>query len=97
MARFRGEVAGGRGVASRLGHATRGLYVVAQSYSGDVTVQLFDVDGEDHCSIRIESHNGGPGAIYLYRGSIADMLNKNKHAAIVQATIAAFAPDLLVA
>jgi hypothetical protein len=97
MARFRGEVAGGRGVASRLGHATKGLYTKTQSWSGDVIVEMFDVDGADHCRIKIANHADGCTAVTLYNGPIGDALDKNKHAVIVQTTIAAFAPHLLVA
>lgn len=40
MARFRGTVAGGRGEASRLGHATTGLRTIAKGWGGKIVVSL---------------------------------------------------------
>jgi hypothetical protein len=73
MARFYGTVQGGRGQASRLGHANTGLDVTAQSYSGDVVINLFNVNGEDHVRIVAREHKGGV-ATQLYIGPIKELL-----------------------
>jgi len=97
MARFKGVVQGGRGVGSRLGHKTKGLTTIARSYSGDVFVRLYVNDEDVDCAvIRVENHHSNEPSVTLYHGPIADMLNKDKHAVIVQTTIGAFAPELLV-
>lgn len=75
MARFYGTVQGGRGQASRLGHGTTGLTVKAMSHSGDLVVELFDADGEDHCEIRVRRHHSMANGHLLYRGPIAALLD----------------------
>jgi hypothetical protein len=49
-------VQGGRGVASRLGHATTGLRVLAKGWHGDVIVYLSVKDGSDWCRIIFNGH-----------------------------------------
>lgn len=87
MARYRGTVVGGRGEASRLGHATTGLRVTAQSYSGDITITFNpllksngDLVDEDWCCItaRPHRHSGsGYDGITLYNGPIGALLDSN--------------------
>jgi hypothetical protein len=50
MARFYGTVRGGRGAASRLGHASCGLFVSAQSDSGKVFVDLYVDEDDNDCA-----------------------------------------------
>lgn len=76
MARFYGTVHGGRGVASRLGHATSGLDVTAQSNSGDVTIRLYDQNGEDYVCIGARGHMNRHGEFVLYDGPVADLLDR---------------------
>ena len=90
MDRFYGTVQGGRGEATRLGHATSGLDVSAQSYSGDIVARLFDQDGEDWCWIRIQKHGGADYQI-LYRGPIKDLLDQSARATMMKA----FVSDML--
>jgi ribosomal protein L35AE/L33A len=71
MARFRGTVSAGRGVASRLGHAKQGLTTEAQSYSGKVVVHLYDHNGEDYARIRLEPHKGTGTVRVLYDGPVS--------------------------
>lgn len=73
MARFRGELQGGRGSASRLGHASSGLQVLAQSYSGDVQVSLY-ADGEtDHVAISAGPHGGTK--VTLWSGPVSALID----------------------
>ena len=69
MARFLGVVHGGRGEATRLGHKTKGLSVLARSYSGDVHVRLYvNNDDVDCVSIRVENHYSNEPSVTLYHG-----------------------------
>lgn len=75
MSRFYGTVQGGRGEASRCGHATTGLRVAAGSWSGGVFVRLWvDAEGRDCAEVRIDQwRGGGPSPpVVLYRGAIDD-------------------------
>lgn len=94
MARFRGTV---QGTTSRLGE--RALVVLAQSYQGDVRVSFYskDEDKVDYVRIVVFPHGDDTNNVVLYNGPIADILDKNAHSVIVQNTIKAFAPELLVA
>lgn len=86
MARFRGTVQGGRGEASRLGHASSGVAAVAQSYSGDVKVSMFDSGGEDYVSIIIGPHGGAD--FVLYSGPISKLINQSARKTMMQAFVA---------
>lgn len=71
MARYRGTVKGGRGEGSRLGHATSGLRLHANSWNGSVEVQLFvnrDND-EDWASVRLTTGDGR--GVPLYHGPLS--------------------------
>lgn len=72
MARFYGVVQGGRGAASRLGHGTTGLNVCAKSYSGDVGVELYDNNGNDHVTITVAPH--GERGRTLYTGTLQALM-----------------------
>jgi hypothetical protein len=74
MARFYGTVQGGRGRATRLGHATTGLTVTAESWQGRLHVHLSTEGEEDHIELLIK----GDGMPYrtLYRGPIAALLDQ---------------------
>lgn len=84
MARFYGTIRGGRGEATRLGHATSGLYVTAQSYSGDVCVSLSAVGGIDYVSIFVRGHDGCNSKC-IYHGPIAKLLEQSARATMLQA------------
>jgi hypothetical protein len=75
MARFRGTVRGGRGTGSRLGHASTGLHVNANTWNGGVSVDLWvnrDTD-EDWVVVWLNAGNGKN--ITLYRGPVAKYVN----------------------
>ena len=83
MARFRGTVNGGRGTASRLGHATHGLEVLAQSYSGDIRVQLYTQGDEDYVSISVQDHGGWKPCQIIYTGPISKLLTQSGRKTLV--------------
>lgn len=85
MARFYGSVQGNRGQATRLGHTT--LDVSAQSYNGDIRVQLYDHEGTDWCRIWAEVHKnrGGGDTFTIYCGPISDLLSTAARKALVLA------------
>jgi hypothetical protein len=85
MARFYGSVQGGRGEATRLGHATSGLRVTAQSYTGDVRVTLYDFKGEDWCRISVAKHADCSPAFYLYEGPISRLMDAKARTVMMQA------------
>lgn len=90
MARFRGTVQGGRGEATRLGHTTSGIRVVAQNYSGDVKVTMFDSSGVDYVAILTGSHGNGSDKV-IYRGPVADLIKQSARKTMMQA----FVEDML--
>ena len=76
MAHFRGVVAGSRGKASRLGTKASGLQTVAQAWSGQVVVQLWEsCGGEDCVTIEVEA-NGGGSPHCLFFGTMAELRQK---------------------
>jgi hypothetical protein len=93
MARFRGTVCGGRGEASRLGHATSGLNVCAQSYSGDVTVRFHAHGDEDYVCIQVGQHGRGYPDVTLYDGPIATLLEQSGRKTLVTALAKEFIMD----
>lgn len=94
MARFYGTVQGGRGQASRLGHASTGLRVSAQSHSGDIDVQFYVrlEDETDMVRIKVKEHGGGYLGKVLYNGPVADLLDRDARSTM----ITALASDILV-
>jgi hypothetical protein len=86
VARYYGTIQGARGPASRLGHANSGLNVTAQSYTGDIVVNLMagpdpddtDPRGVDMVSIYARPHGGGTG-VYLYFGPIKYLVDQEGH------------------
>lgn len=74
MAHFRGVVEGSRGSESRLGSKASGLAVVAQSWDGQIRVDLFDRDGVDHVRIVAQPNSGMYGgdqkSTVLFFGSV---------------------------
>lgn len=84
MARFYGTIHGARGPTSRLGNTHSGLEVTAQSYQGDIVVQLFAVGDEDHVQLFARPHgNGGHGAM-LYTGPIKYLLDRKGHEFLIE-------------
>lgn len=84
MARFYGTIQGERGEATRLGR--RSLDVTAQSYAGDITVELYGDDADtDCCRIRARSHDQRSLGFCLYDGPISDLLKKDARHARIQA------------
>jgi hypothetical protein len=78
MARYYGTIQGARGPASRLGHASGGLSVTAQSFNGDIVVHLYAPDhrsSTDYVEIIARPHGGGQYTT-LYNGKISDLLGK---------------------
>lgn len=73
MARFRGTVWGGRGTASRLGHATQGLTTCAASFSGAVEVRLYHdaSTGTDMAQVSLATHMGRGTNRLLYEGPVS--------------------------
>ncbi|HEV2660139.1 MAG TPA: hypothetical protein VGU68_06025 [Ktedonobacteraceae bacterium] len=80
MARFYGTIQGQRGPTSRLGSVNSGLQITAQSYSGDVVVNLMvnAKTDEDWVSIHAREHGTGVSAM-LYYGPIKPLLDKFGH------------------
>lgn len=85
MARFRGTVQGGRGQASRLGHATSGLAVEAMSYSGDVYVRMYAWQDEDHVLISVHPHGRGLWGLTIYDGPVAQLLDQSSRKTMLTA------------
>ncbi len=71
MATFRGVIQGNRGEASRLGNRT--LRTEAQSWSGKITVELFQRDGRDMCEIYLDSHGQTEVNCLIYAGPVASI------------------------
>ena len=83
MARFYGTVHGARGPASRLGH--RDLHVTAQSFAGDIVVDMWrDDEDNEQVSISCRQHSGN-GGYCLYNGKVKDLLNQDVRFARIKA------------
>jgi hypothetical protein len=79
MARFYGTIQGARGPASRLGHRNSGLTVTAQSYTGDIVVELSAKgDDEDYVWIGARPHYGG-ASVCLYCVPIKHLTSSTGH------------------
>lgn len=86
MSRFYGVVKGGRGEATRCGHANTGLDVQAGSYSGGVFVRLYvDDDDRDCAYVYIDQwqHSGPKERVVLYSGPLEDVSGAVSPLAIV--------------
>lgn len=70
MARFYGTVKGNRGTASRLGHTTGGLRVLARSWNGSIETLLYDREGEDWATVLLIAGDGHPTT--LFRGPLRE-------------------------
>jgi hypothetical protein len=72
MAHFYGKVLGGRGEASRLGHKSSGLQVLAASWQGAVFVSLYvNDDGVDCARVCLTTHQGAGTHRELYDGPVS--------------------------
>ena len=84
MARFYGTIQGARGPASRLGHTNSGLTVTAQSYQGDIVVELHAEGDEDWVTICAREHGRGNIPVRLYHGPIAPLTNLEGNNFLIQ-------------
>jgi hypothetical protein len=75
MAHFRGYVEGNRSSASRLGSEESGVRVIAQSWDGQIRVDMWHQAGEDWVRI-IAEPNGLPdvGGKVLWKGPVKSAL-----------------------
>lgn len=74
MAHFRGTVRGARGEASRLGGKSSGLIVVANSWEGRVTTELYYSEAEQCDWARVVlSPRSGSGGTIIYQGPVSYM------------------------
>lgn len=87
MARFYGTIQGGRGEATRLGHANTGLRITAQSYAGDVRVHLYVQEDEDHCCITVTDHGDSYASLILYDGPIRRLRDRSSRATMLKALV----------
>ena len=71
MAHFYGTLKGSRGLASRLGHASSGLNVVAASWQGAVSVALREVDGVDFAYVTLQPWQGNGIFKVLFDGPVS--------------------------
>ena len=76
MAMFFGTIQGGRGEATRLGHANTGLHVSAQSYEGSIIVNMYHThDGLQCVDISVATGSAKSGGYTLYSGPIKNLFN----------------------
>jgi hypothetical protein len=99
MARFYGTLQGARGPASRLGNGSSGLTVTAQSYTGDIVVELSageeryvrgvrprkgaEPETIDCVYIGVRDHSSRQ-TLCLYSGKISDLLSSEWRDALVR-------------
>lgn len=83
MARFYGTLQGARGPTSRLGHASSGLEVTAQSYQGDIVVALSADGDKDMVGIYARDH-GSRNNVMLFYGAVADLITDDGHKRLLQ-------------
>lgn len=79
MARFRGVVDGSRNEASRCGTRHSGLTTIAQSWTGDIRVTLYDHNGEDWVRVYATDHGGSTAKRVLYDGPMSGALTPRKY------------------
>ena len=70
MAKFRGLVQGARGQATRLGHASSGMTVEAQSWEGKVVTSLREECGKIWANVALREHMGHGARVILYDGPV---------------------------
>jgi len=77
MAMFFGTIQGGRGEATRLGHANTGLRTSARSYSGSIIVQLYydEPTGVECADITVGEGSTNHGRWSLYNGPIKNLFD----------------------
>jgi hypothetical protein len=94
MARFYSTIQGGRGEATRLGHATSGVRAAAQSFTGSVITWMFvGDDGEDWCTINVRPGSESyPGGKLLFRGPVRQLLEQSARKTMLEHLVA----DVLV-
>ena len=74
MARFYGELQGGRGEATRLGHASSGLRTEACSWNGAVKVILRAENDEDIVCIQAQQHGSSRNPTgYIFEGTFEEL------------------------
>lgn len=56
MAHFRAVIQGGRGMASRLGHKSSGIWAKVQTWGYDVLVDVSHDNGTDYAVVRTMQH-----------------------------------------
>jgi hypothetical protein len=76
MAHFYGTLQGNRGSASRLGTKASGLVVTAQSWSGSVTVSLWQDDQGNDCVNVRACPGSAPGGETLFSGTVDKLLKR---------------------
>ena len=89
MAQFRGTLKGARGEASRLGAKSSGLDMVAASWSGAVSVRLYDRSGVDWARVSLARHHGEGSERLLYDGPVS-----GRHAGDEIASAKVFSPSV---
>ena len=68
MAQYRGSIEGARGSATRLGHKTTGLRVVANGWQAGIEVRAYHEEGEDCFDVLLTGgSNGGRTAQIIAR------------------------------
>ena len=83
MSRFYGTVQGNRGKATRRG--ANHMRTSAQSYSGSVVTYMYDHNGVDWVSIRLEEGSSSTARFPLYEGPVKDLFDKPARRAFVEA------------
>jgi len=82
MAHFYGTIQGASNAVSRIGHSC--LKVTAQSYEGDIVIDLIQGLEGDKVEIYVREHDHSQGTL-LYSGFIKDLLDMEKRAAQMHA------------
>jgi hypothetical protein len=76
VSHFFGTVVGGRGEATRCGHASTGLRVSAQSYTGSIQIHLTCRDGVDWYHITVCRGSSRQGERDVLSGKLSDLINR---------------------
>lgn len=79
MARFRGIVEGSRQQVTRCGTPRSGLMTIAQSWSGDIRVQMYDMKGEDWVRVYSTMHASVYAIRTLYDGPLSGVTTARKY------------------
>ena len=76
MAMFYGTIRGGRGEATRLGHANTGLRTTTQSHEGSIIVSMYVANAGLQCvDISVGTGSTGSGNWILYSGPIKNLFD----------------------